>query len=1300
MEDVEETEAVQEHPSELDERLSERSDLFEVRGSTFAKAAGVEDDDYEPSFLDEGEELEDPYQQEAEASSKNLAIAVPRQPTEQERREHEISHLPYRTWCSDCVRGKGLTSSHRSRGDREEEKGRRKPLIAMDYFYLGKDEDQSLPILGMVEEQTGRTYAICMPEKGVQHQYNVTAAAKVLRVAGCLGGVLRSDNERSLVALRSRLQELFPTLGTEDSTKGESQSNGLIESYIGKIEAQARTMRSALDRHYPFLHARHPVLTWMVNYAAALLSRFNRGADGMTPYERSCGKKWNVKLPEFGETVWYQPLKGERASGKLEPKFEEGIYLGIQEGSAMKWVGTPVGVQRCWSIKAKAGADRWDNAAMRMMIGLPWKLKPDVQGLEKDVKLPGQIDIGLPAPPLEDEAPKEVEKSRKKGYQPRGIYIRRHVELEKYGFTPGCDGCEAAEHGLSHKHHTAACKKRIRDAMMATEEGRRKVEAIEKRAEEFIVRFKEKEDAAKQQKRDAEELEEEHKGKQARLEDIQLPGQEGILPPEQDAAVAPSEPLLAEELAGRGEDGVMLQSEENMRVEEERPDMDLGSLEALQHRGGEAFQQCLKEASFIETMDQLEDEVVQTQRLMLQLGHISVHEAYGIDPQRKKPAVVEVFSPPRLTEYGERKGLTVGVALDLTTTDEHGVAWDFTKAERRQAAQELIDALQPELVLGCPPCGPYSVLQNLNKDKMDEEEYQRKLQEAREHLEFCAHLYKGQVERKKFFLHEHPDLAGSWHEESTEEVQQLPGVVRVKGDMCRHGMKGADEFGEGAVRKRTGFMTNSPEIARELGILCENKADELKVWKRIDFHVKRTQGLRRGGPEWKQVVRRVTIDVNTNEVIQDLHNFQQARRSEIWCQFPEGKDIISMFYYKEDGSKWHRHVPLMGGKAKKAEVYPQGLLMRIIKGLKKEMAKKNPLGSLQFGPVNEEPYFDEAALEGEDWSTFVDEVSGKALESGKVKAARAEELEFAERYQVWTVVPTKECWENTNKPPIGSRWIDIDKGDAAKPNYRSRLVIQEVRMSGTEAIFAATPPLESIRFLLSLQRSRPGYKVMFVDIRRAHWTAKIDRLVYVKLPEEAIPVGSVEPMCGRLNKAMYGCRDAARQWEAEITDFFVENGFVPGLGSPVLFVNTLRDIKVSVHGDDVTALGLPSDLQWLRERFLDRYEIKYGGTLGDGPEDVQDVMILNRLVHYGEYETTIEADPRHVQILLRELHLQEANSAVTPGVKSDNTDGQELSAEETRRYRSFVMRGCYLSLDRPDIAYACKELARAMLAGC
>ena len=96
-------------------------------------------------------------------------------------------------------------------------------------------------------------------------------------------------------------------------------------------------------------------------------------------------------------------------------------------------------------------------------------------------------------------------------------------------------------------------------------------------------------------------------------------------------------------------------------------------------------------------------------------------------------------------------------------------------------------------------------------------------------------------------------------------------------------------------------------------------------------------------------------------------------------------------------------VQLIGGKAKQAEIYPDGLLQRILKGLKQQMQKKSPLSSLEFGPVNEEPYFEQSVLDQEDWTTFIDEVSGKALETGKVRAARAEEIDYATRYNVWTL---------------------------------------------------------------------------------------------------------------------------------------------------------------------------------------------------------------------------------------------------------------------------------------------------------
>ena len=176
--------------------------------------------------------------------------------------------------------------------------------------------------------------------------------------------------------------------------------------------------------------------------------------------------------------------------------------------------------------------------------------------------------------------------------------------------------------------------------------------------------------------------------------------------------------------------------------------------------------------------------------------------------------------------------------------------------------------------------------------------------------------------------------------------------------------------------------------------------------------------------------------------------------------------------------------------------------------------------SLELGPVNQEPDLDMSAED--DWQSYVDEVSRKPLNAAKVMEARQEEL--SGKRCVWTEVETQEAWGRTGAGPIGARWIDINKGGEDNPNSRSRLVVKEVRNGAQEALVAATPPLDSIRFLLSLQRSnRNKLKVMFIDIKRAHWCAKVARFIYVRLPPERRRPG----YCARLNRAMYGTRDAA-----------------------------------------------------------------------------------------------------------------------------------------------------------------------------
>ena len=147
------------------------------------------------------------------------------------------------------------------------------------------------------------------------------------------------------------------------------------------------------------------------------------------------------------------------------------------------------------------------------------------------------------------------------------------------------------------------------------------------------------------------------------------------------------------------------------------------------------------------------------------------------------------------------------------------------------------------------------------------------------------------------------------------------------------------------------------------------------------------------------------------------------------------------------------------------------------------------------------------------------------------------------------VVEGQQCWDNTGKAPIGVRWVDINKGDDINPEYRSRLVAKEFKLGSIEELFAATPPLEAKKLLMSMATTEGiGYcrhgkhkplKLDFIDVRRAFFYAPARREVYVDLPLE----DHEEGMCGMLVKAMYGTRDAPQNWEYEYADFMTGLGF-------------------------------------------------------------------------------------------------------------------------------------------------------------
>ena len=195
------------------------SDYFpEGWGDYEAPAGGVDEELH--GELSGGEEIE------------KIAQSSPLKPSAQEVDERNVTHLPYRSWCNHCVRGRGRALAHHRVREDADDKARGRPRVSMDYFYLGRREEECLPLLAILEEKSQRTFSVAMPCKGVSdHQYPVTIVVKLLRCLGLQDAVLKTDTERSL-----EVQARLSGIGFEDAVKGVRPMDPLRMQWVSSRE--------------------------------------------------------------------------------------------------------------------------------------------------------------------------------------------------------------------------------------------------------------------------------------------------------------------------------------------------------------------------------------------------------------------------------------------------------------------------------------------------------------------------------------------------------------------------------------------------------------------------------------------------------------------------------------------------------------------------------------------------------------------------------------------------------------------------------------------------------------------------------------------------------------------------------------------------------------------------------------------------------------------------------------------------------------------------------------------------------
>ena len=159
--------------------------------------------------------------------------------------------------------------------------------------------------------------------------------------------------------------------------------------------------------------------------------------------------------------------------------------------------------------------------------------------------------------------------------------------------------------------------------------------------------------------------------------------------------------------------------------------------------------------------------------------------------------------------------------------------------------------------------------------------------------------------------------------------------------------------------------------------------------------------------------------------------------------------------------------------------------------------------------------------------------------------ARKLEMQFFKNMKVYDKEPRWTAARDGCKV-ITTKWRDTNKGEQQNPNYRVRLVGREIKTESPLDLFAATPPLESLRMICSMcawnQARQNPYRIMSLDVRRAYFYAKATRPVYMEIPIEDFEQVD-ERRVARLNLSLYGTRDAAQNWAKEFTTFLEECGF-------------------------------------------------------------------------------------------------------------------------------------------------------------
>ena len=217
------------------------------------------------------------------------------------------------------------------------------------------------------------------------------------------------------------------------------------------------------------------------------------------------------------------------------------------------------------------------------------------------------------------------------------------------------------------------------------------------------------------------------------------------------------------------------------------------------------------------------------------------------------------------------------------------------------------------------------------------------------------------------------------------------------------------------------------------------------------------------------------------------------------------------------------------------------------------------------------PHVDINLIEDNEPTTYEEAIQD--IDSALWQEAMKSEMDSMYANQVWTLVDAPE-----GVKPIGCRWIFKKKTDmdGNVQTYKARLVVKGYRQQygiDYDETFSPVAMIKSIRIMLAIA-AYFDYEIWQMDVKTAFLNGNLLEDVYMQQPDGFIVPRLANKVC-KLNRSIYGLKQASRSWNQRFDEIIKEYDFVQNEDDHCVYKKTSgRALTfIVLYVDDVLLMG-------------------------------------------------------------------------------------------------------------------------------